>query len=170
MKAMFYRWLSKLTGRNSANTPVNVILEQMNEPRALPLGDIEFETWSDRIISGACILNADAESLKFALASMIMHLGPQESHKPDIFFIKSLLKSAANQVAQAKLIEIKDRAKARLAVEDAEKVAQEQAIKKEQDALAEATLARIAAMKQTTSAATPTSKEGAPADEKVLAN
>ncbi len=118
----FYKFWSWLTGRNAKNTPVSVISEQMNESRQLPLGSEEFEIWSDRIISGVPLLNAaDKDSLKFALATMILHLGPQESHKADLYFLKSLLKSAANQVAQAKMTVLRDAAKARLASEDAAK-------------------------------------------------
>lgn len=77
----------------------------MNEPRPLPLGRTEFEAWSDRILSGAMIPHeADkAEEFRksslFTLCNMVLHLGPTESHKPDAYFIHSLRKSAANQVA-----------------------------------------------------------------------
>jgi hypothetical protein len=74
--------------------------------RPLPMGATEFEEWSDRIIQGSLLI-ADATSLKFALANMIMHLGPTESHKEDAFFIHQLRKSAANQVAHAKIEEYK---------------------------------------------------------------
>jgi hypothetical protein len=38
---------------------------------------------------------------------MIMHLGPAEDHKEDAHFIKYLRKVAVNQVAHAKMMEIK---------------------------------------------------------------
>lgn len=79
----------------------------MNEPRALPLGRAEFDVWSDRIIAGAMI-SASREDQKFALADMIMHLGPAEDHKPDAHFIHYLRKVAVNQVAHAIRMEIKD--------------------------------------------------------------
>lgn len=83
----------------------------MTEMRALPMGRAEFEAWSDRIISGALVA-ADARSLKFALANMILHLGPTEDHKEDIYFIKHLRKVSVNQVADAIANEIREEKKA----------------------------------------------------------
>lgn len=101
----------------------------MMEPQPLPLTPEEFEVWSDRQIAGACITKTDdlpalIRSQKFALASMIMHLAPTESHKPDAYFIHSLRKGAANQVAHAVMVKFKEEQKAR---EEAEKKAQEDA-------------------------------------------
>lgn len=64
------------------------------------MGMAEFEIWSDRIISGA-LCPADIMSQKFALADLLTHLGPTESHKPDAYFIHCLRKFAVNQVAVA---------------------------------------------------------------------
>jgi hypothetical protein len=107
--------------KNTRFTSAKTVVEQMNERRALPVGASEFDEWSDRIISGT-LLPADSESMKFALATMILHLGPTESHKEDAYFIHALRKSAANQVAHAKMTEIRDAAKARLAAEEAAKL------------------------------------------------
>jgi hypothetical protein len=95
MLAWFHAAVAKIRGRNSESTPSSVILAQLNEPRPLPIGRAEWDIWSDRIISGACITQygASVRSQKFCLANLIMHLGPQEDHKPDIFFIKSLRKN-----------------------------------------------------------------------------
>lgn len=79
----------------------------LQEKQELPLGMQAFEDWSDRIISGS-LLPADNISQKFALASMLMHLGPTVDHEADLYFIKSLRKAAINQVAHAKLTEIKE--------------------------------------------------------------
>lgn len=134
MKKYFHHILAKITGKNSVNTPVDVISEQLNEVRQLPLGDKEFEEWSDRIISGVpALYHTEKSSMKFALATMIMQLGPQESHKPDIYFLKTLLKGASNQVAHAKLTFYKDEVK---------KKAEEEALEKSKLAT-EATLARM---------------------------
>lgn len=92
-------------------------IDQMNERRSLPMGRQEFEEWSDRIISGT-LLPADPESMKYALATMVMHLGPTESHKEDAYFIHSLRKSAANQVCHAIMTELHAAAKARLAEQE----------------------------------------------------
>lgn len=93
-------------------------LDFMNERQPLPMGRKEFEEWSDRIISGAMIPGATPESQKFTLANLLLHLGPQESHKEDAFFIHSLRKFAVNQVADALRTEIRDSVKARLEKEE----------------------------------------------------
>ena len=65
-------WLARKMGRNTKYIPTAVIKDQLNEKRALPLGSQEFEEWSDRIISGACIPGATPESIKFALADQLL--------------------------------------------------------------------------------------------------
>jgi hypothetical protein len=111
---MLHRLIPKLLGRNLDSTPADVIVAQINEPRPLPLGRRDFGEWAHRIITGAMLPVVEGEdaiafieSQKFALATMIMHLGPTESHKPDAFFIHSLRKSASNQVAHEILQELK---------------------------------------------------------------
>jgi len=101
----FYRVYAILTQSNTVFTPEEVILDQMKEPRPLPLGRKDFEDWSDRLIAGAMIPGGEEEperfkkGQKFALADMILHCKPTESHVPDAHFIHSLRKMAANQVA-----------------------------------------------------------------------
>lgn len=118
----FWNLLSKTTGKNSKYTPVSVIKDQLNEKRELPLGVAAFHEWSDRIISGACIPGATPESIKFALADQLMHLGPTVDFETDLYFIKCLRKFAINQVADAMRKDIRDRAKERLANEDKAKL------------------------------------------------
>lgn len=75
-------------------------------PTKLPVGLAEFHVWADSIIelSGKF---ADEISLKFALASMLIHSGPAKNSKyqtqpgylPKNHFVQGLRKSAANQVA-----------------------------------------------------------------------
>lgn len=119
-----YSLISKLFGFNFSFTPKDVIIDQMNEPRPLPMGKSEFEEWSSRIISGALVPGGSEDpvifydSQKFCLANMILHLGPTESHKPDAFFIHSLRKFAINQVADAVRVELRDAAKARTAKDE----------------------------------------------------
>jgi hypothetical protein len=136
----FHKAKAAVTGKNSEATPVAVIAKQIFDPRQLPLGAQEFEKWSDRIISGLPTLLADPKSQKFALAQMIMHLGPQESHKPDVFFLKSLLKAASNQVAYAYIAEVQ-------AEQKAKKEAAAQLAIAAQAAQAEETLKRAEALK-----------------------
>ncbi len=100
--------------------PVGDIVKQMNEPMPLPMGRAEFEDWADRIISGALIPSAPGQeellkiSQKFALAEMIMHIGPRESHKPDAYFIHALRKVVSNQVALEVMKELKEAHHARM--------------------------------------------------------
>ncbi len=111
--------------RNDEFTAPALIVDQMQEPRPLPLGRAEFEEWSDRIIAGAMITGSDEEpealieGQKYALANMIMHLGPTESHKPDAFFIHSLRKVVCNQVAHTIFQELHAKGKARVAAKEA---------------------------------------------------
>jgi hypothetical protein len=90
---------------------------QLLEPMPLPMGRKEFHEWANRIIDGAMI-TADPDSQKFALADMLLHLNPTESHKADAYFIHCLRKVAVNQVADAIRKELRDAAKARLAKEE----------------------------------------------------
>ncbi len=105
---------------NSHDLSPDEIIKQMNEPRPLPLGHQEFEEWSDRIISGACLpMDPSGDeaifraSLKASLCQMIMSLKPTESHCADAHFIHTLRKAASNQVAASVFKELYDAAKAR---------------------------------------------------------
>jgi hypothetical protein len=121
---------------------------QMLDPMPLPMGRKEFDEWAVRIISGALVPNEDGmyvyhnypdatdeqkrkldiflDSQMFALANMLLHLGPTESHKPDAFFIHSLRKFAVNQVADTVRKQLHEVAKARTkAEEDAKKALDE---------------------------------------------
>lgn len=122
MKKWFTR--EKGTPKNTAKTPTTTILNQMNERRPLPQGATEFKEWSDRIISGA-LCPADPESQRFALADLLLHLGPQESHKEDAFFIHSLRKFAVNQVAIEMKNEIKKAHDTKKKIEDEARIAAE---------------------------------------------
>lgn len=93
-------------------------LKDWTEKKPLPMGRADFEAWSNRIISAAMV-SADAESQKFALSDMILHLGPTEDHKEDAFFIKMLRKVAVNQIANAIREEIRDKVKLKIAEEEA---------------------------------------------------
>lgn len=93
-------------------------------PRRLPVGLPEFYTWSDRIIALSGKF-ADPDSMRFALASQIMHLGAQKSKVPDAYFVASMEKAAANQVASQVFQDIKTRQQeAALAAQEAAKLAE----------------------------------------------
>lgn len=72
--------------------------------------------WSDRIISGA-LVDADHDSQRFALASMILQLGPNDAFKADKHFVSQMRKVAANQTAHTMAQEFKAAAQARFEAE-----------------------------------------------------
>lgn len=122
MLPMWFKRAPKEKLVNDASTSKNSILSQMNEPRPLPMGQKEFIEWSDRILSGAMIPSESKESLVGILASMLLQLGPTESHKPDAYFIHALRKAAVNEVAHANFMAIKKRREELAASEKAEKL------------------------------------------------
>lgn len=75
-------------------------------PQNLPLGLSEFNTWADNIITLTGKF-ADETSMKFALASQIIHLPPTVSSRAPQYFVRALKKSAANQVASQVFQDIK---------------------------------------------------------------
>jgi hypothetical protein len=76
----------------------------------LPRGITEFHVWADEIIALAGLPNND--SIKFALAVAITHLGPTEASKPKQYFIDTLSKGAATQVAFAVMDQLKSKQQA----------------------------------------------------------
>lgn len=105
--SFWHKWFKRPVS-NTEKTSKKTIIQQMNEPRPLPMGVKEFNEWSDRIISGALIPTTQPETLKATLAVMLQSLGPQESHKPDAYFIHSLRKAATNEVARHIFTQMKE--------------------------------------------------------------
>ncbi len=98
------------------------IKAELSAKRQLPLGVKEFETWAENIIDSALLRGvASVDSMKFALGSMILELGPTEAFKEDAYFVQRLRKNISNQVAESRMREIRDATKARLAAEEAAK-------------------------------------------------
>jgi len=93
--------------KNTEDLNVGEWKNVMQEKRPLPIGRTQFMEWSDRIIALAHV-EADHDSLRFALSSMLMHLGPTEAFKEDSYFILAIRKAAVNQTAHAILTEIKE--------------------------------------------------------------
>ncbi len=79
-------------------------------PSALPQGRAEFTVWSNSIIE--IYEMPDNDSVRFALATMIMHLPPTKCFIAKEYFGRSLHKSASNQVAHAMLQELKEKQQA----------------------------------------------------------
>jgi len=75
-------------------------------PRPLPVGLTAFDAWAKRVI-GLAGPYADEDSMRFALASNILHLGSQQAYVPDIYFLRVLRKAAANQVSSQVFQDIK---------------------------------------------------------------
>lgn len=93
-------------------------------PTKLPVGLTEFNEWADSIIelSGNY---ADIDSMKYAIASNLIHLPHTKSKVPKAYFVNTLRKAAANQVASQVFQDIK----LRQAEEAAKKQAEATALK-----------------------------------------
>lgn len=90
-------------------------------PRKLPAGLTEFEAWIDRIVTQTGLI-ADIDSMRFALASILIHADSKHGALPDKYFTDRLVKSAANQVASQVFQDIKTKQ-----TEEAAKAAQQPA-------------------------------------------
>lgn len=74
-------------------------------PSAVPIGRTEFNAWSSSIIS---LYNfPDNDSVRFALATMVMHLDATSAFRSKWTFAKMLRAGAAKQVASSVFQEIK---------------------------------------------------------------
>ena len=89
-------------------------------PSALPSGLAEFHKWADEVIHLAGAPNND--SVKFAVATMILHADSTAAFKPKHFFVKSLKKSMANQVAAGLMQDLKQKQQEAIAAEQAKAV------------------------------------------------
>ena len=94
-------------------------------PSKLPVGMTEFEAWASSIIalSGKY---ADEASMKFALASMVIHADAKYGSLPKMYFVKRLRKVAANQVASQVFQDIKTAQAEAMAKQQAESEAAKQ--------------------------------------------
>lgn len=94
-------------------------------PSRLPVGMIEFKDWADSIVSTYNL--PDNDSIRFALATMILHLEsnskievnllvlkliiPTSSWKSKRHFAEMTLKSMSNQISSAVMHDLKDKQK-----------------------------------------------------------
>jgi hypothetical protein len=78
----------------------------LDVPTALPVGMDEFHEWADSIIQITGKF-ADEDSMKYALASQVIHLAHDKAFYPKRFFVNCLRKAAANQVASQVFQDIK---------------------------------------------------------------
>lgn len=75
-------------------------------PTQLPVGLTAFNKFTEEVITVAGPM-ADEDSMKWAIANQIIHLPQTTSKKPMQYFVRSLRKAAANQVASYAFQEIK---------------------------------------------------------------
>jgi hypothetical protein len=75
-------------------------------PTLLPVGVSQFNEWAKSIIE-IYKPAADVRSVRFALATMLLHLGPTEARKPKRYFALCLHKGAAAQVGAYMFTQIK---------------------------------------------------------------
>jgi hypothetical protein len=78
-----------------------MVAQNRTDERKLPVGLTEFEKLISDLKTEYAeeMPTTDDASLKFVLASTIMHLGPLDSHKSLDFFYKTVVAGAAKQVA-----------------------------------------------------------------------
>lgn len=90
-------------------------------PSKLPIGMTEFYRWADDVIDLSGLPHND--STVFSLATMILHLKATEAYKSKQYFILTIKKGAANQIAAGVMQELKDKQLAKAAEENAAKAA-----------------------------------------------
>lgn len=76
-------------------------------PTRLPVGRTELNRWCADIVELTGNL-ADETSMRFALASILIHADARHGYLPKKYFVDRLIKSAANQVASQIFQEIKE--------------------------------------------------------------
>ena len=91
-------------------------------PSKLPQGMTEFETWAKDIIELAGI--PDNDSTRFAVAVSILHLDATSAFKPKHYFVKTLIKGAASQVAGGVMQELKEKQQAAVKAEQEKQLAE----------------------------------------------
>ncbi len=76
-------------------------------PSRLPNGMGAFDTWANDIADTYTLPTQDRDSIRFALATIIMHLGQTAAFRSKWYFVLMLRSSAAKQVAGNVFHEIK---------------------------------------------------------------
>jgi hypothetical protein len=117
-------------------------------PTKLPNGATEFETFYKSIVQTYDF--PDNDSVRFALATMILHAPESMAYAPKFWFVRRLIKGAANQVASQVFTEMKIKQKAAEDAAKAEQVRLESEKKAEADADAMCAI-QIAALQETPS-------------------
>lgn len=106
-------------------------------PTKIPVGMTQFNTWLSSI-EELCGPIADSDSIKWVISNEVMRLSPTRDKVPKRFFVKTLRKYAANQLAAATVMDLK------MKQEEARKSAEEQnANKKSEDTAADAASSNV---------------------------
>lgn len=96
-------------------------------PTKLPQGRAEFIAWAEDILDLYGLPVND--STRGALAVMVVHLNAQDGYKAKEYFGRTLIKSAASQIAHAYFVEMKTKFEAQAKL-DAEEAAKKEAAEK----------------------------------------
>lgn len=91
-------------------------------PTVIPTGMTQFNTYLDSIVELTGPI-ADADSMKWVISNEIMRLSPGRDRIAKAFFVKSLRKYAANQLAASVVMELKTKQEAVLKTQQAEATA-----------------------------------------------
>ncbi len=81
-------------------------------PSRLPVGMKEFDDWAESFHEIYTMPTSNKDSVKFTLATIVMHLGSTIAYKSKFFFYLTIQASAAKQVAGTAFYDIKERQKA----------------------------------------------------------
>lgn len=76
-------------------------------PSSLPTGLTAYNEWADDIAETYFMPTQDKDSIRFSLASIVMHLGPTAAYRSKFYFALVLRAGAAKQVAGAAFYDIK---------------------------------------------------------------
>jgi hypothetical protein len=77
-------------------------------PTPLPVGMTAYNAWLTEVIALVGPV-ADEQSMAWVISNEIMRLPPGKDRVPKRYFVKSLRKFAANQIAGAKVLELKEK-------------------------------------------------------------
>lgn len=108
--------------KNKLKRLVNQVLGLF--PSRLPVGVTEFDSWAESIIDTYPMPTSNRDSLKFTLATIIMHQGTQDAYRSKFYFYLTINAAAAKQIAGEIFYSIKQKQK-----EEAERAAKEEAEK-----------------------------------------
>lgn len=99
---------------NKEELAVGDMNEDRLERKALPIGKTQFFQWADRIIDGAAV-EGERDSLRNALAGMLMQIGPTEAFREDAYFMLALRTAAVKQTGHYMHLEFKEAREKKLA-------------------------------------------------------